>query len=231
MLQNKEKVVAIIIARGGSKSIPRKNVLPLHGKPLVAWPIDLAKSIDRIDRVIISTDDEEIMAIAKEHGAEALFKRPAELADDETPTLPVLRHCINYLEEKENYKPDIILLLYPTAPFLKKERIEKALDLFANTRCNSVISVVKDWGRFWRLDQNINKHIPFYPKQRVNRQYYQPLYREDGAIYFSRYDVLMKMNRAVDDENIEFLIMKEGENIDIDNPSDFAKAEDKNINK
>lgn len=218
----KEKIIAIIIARGGSKSIPRKNVLPLHGKPLVAWPIELAKSIKEIDRVIISTDDDEIMKIAKKHGAEALFKRPEELAKDDTPTLPVLQHCIKYLEDEENYKPDIVLLLYPTAPFLKKERVKEALEIFKTTKCNSVISVVEDYGRFWKEDDNTYK--PFHPPERVNRQYYKPLYREDGAVYFSRYEVLMKMNKIVDEENIQFLIMKEGENIDIDNPEDFIKA-------
>ena len=225
--KNKKKIIAIIIARGGSKSIPRKNALPLRGKPLVAWPIDLAKSIYRIDRVIVSTDDEEIAAIAKKHGAEIPFKRPAELSDDETPTLPVLRHCVKYLEEQENYRPDIILLLYPTAPFLKKERVEEALNLFEKTKCNSVVSVTKDKGRFWKLDKNESKYKFFYPKKRVNRQYYKPLYKEDGAIYFSRYDALMKMNKIIDEDNTEFIIMEDNENIDIDNPNDFKKAEDR----
>ena len=222
MLKNKEKVIAIIIARGGSKSIPRKNVLPLHGKPLVAWPIDLAKSVDRIDRVIITTDDDEIMQIAKDHGAEAPFKRPKELSTDEISTLPVLQHCIRYLEENEGYKPDVILLLYPTAPFLKKERVEQALDFFENTSCNSVISVVEDYGHFWKKENNTYKW--FYPEKRLNRQYCVPLYKEDGAVYFSRYDVLINMNQLVDENNIQFLLMKEGENVDIDEPEDLVKA-------
>ncbi|OHB19958.1 MAG: hypothetical protein A2666_02295 [Parcubacteria group bacterium RIFCSPHIGHO2_01_FULL_47_10b] len=223
MSASHEKIVAIVIARGGSKSIPRKNVLPLHGKPLVAWPIDLAKSVERIDRVIMTTDDDEIMEIARKHGAEVPFKRPAELADDETPTLPVLQHCIRYLVDKEGYKPDIVLLLYPTAPFLKKERVLEAIELFRKTDCNSVISVVKDWGRFWKQDER-GVYTVLHPAQRVNRQYYLPLYREDGAVYFSRYDVLMSQNKLVDDANIQFLIMDEGENVDIDNPGDLKKA-------
>jgi len=227
MLKSGEKVIAIIIARGGSKSIPRKNVLPLHGKPLVAWPIDLARSVPRIDRVIITTDDDEIMSIAKAHGAEAPFKRPSELATDEITTLPVLQHCLGYLAEKENYQPGIILLLYPTAPWLKKERIEEALNLFENTKCNSVISVVEDWGRFWGLEESVGKYLPLHPKERVNRQYYKPLYREDGAIYFNRYAVITRQEKLVDETNVGFLIMKEGENIDIDEPDDFKKAQDK----
>lgn len=225
MLKNGEQVVAIVIARGGSKSIPRKNVLPLRGKPLVAWPIDTAKSIARIDRVIISTDDDEIMAIAKAHGAEAPFKRPVGLSTDEVTTLPVLQHCLRYLEEKERYVPRIVLLLYPTAPFLKKERVDEALDLFERKRCNSVISVVKDWGRFWGPEDGSEKYIPFHPKERVNRQYYKPLYREDGAVYFNRREVLMEQGKMADETSVAFLFMREGENVDIDEPDDFKDAE------
>lgn len=219
---SKEKIVAVIIARGGSKSIPRKNVLPLRGLPLIAWPIKLAKSVKRINRVIVSTDDDEIMALAKKYGAEVLFKRPAELAEDDTPTLPVLRHCVRYLEEKENYRPDIVLLFYPTSPFLKQERVEEALNLFKENGCQSVISAVEDYGRFWKEEQG--RYRPFYPLDRVNRQYFKPLYRENGAIYFSRYGVLMEMNKIVDEKNVKFIIMRPDENIDIDNFDDLNKA-------
>lgn len=225
MTKDKKNIVAIVIARGGSKSIPRKNVLPLHGKPLVAWPIDLAKSIDRIDRVIMTTEDDEIAEIAKKYGAEVPFKRPAELADDETATLPVLQHAISYLEKEENYKADIVILLYPTAPFLKKERVEEAIDLFENTKCNSVLAVVEDYGRFWKKTDNGYKY--FYPENKVNRQYFSPLYREDGSIYFSTYEVLMNMDELVDQDNIQFIVMDEDENVDIDNPKDLAKAQKK----
>lgn len=228
MIKNKN-VVAIIIARGGSKSIPRKNVLLFHEKPLVAWPIDLAKSIPRIDRVIVSTEDDEIMSVAKKFGAETPFKRPMELADDVTPTLPVLQHCIQYLKEKENYKADIVLLFYPTSPLLQAKRVEEALDLFEKTNCESVVSVVKDWGRFWKLDEVDEKYKILYPLNRVNRQYYKPLYRENGAIYFSSYEVLMEQNKIVHDTAVEFVIMDEDENVDIDNPSDLKEAEAKKM--
>ena len=220
----KNKIVAIIPARGGSKSIPRKNILLFKSKPLIAWPIELAKSIPLIDRVIVTTDDDEIIEIAGKYGAEVLFKRPIELAKDDTPTLPVIQHCVNWLEENEGYKADIVLLLYPTSPLLKKERVEEALRLFEKTDCNSVVSVVKDWGRFWKIDEKENKYKILYPPNRVNRQYYKPLYRENGAIYFMRYDVLKKMNKAVDLKNVSFVVMDEDENVDIDNPNDLLKA-------
>lgn len=221
----KDNVVAIIVARGGSKSIPRKNVLPLKGKPLIAWPIELACSVPRIDRVVVSTDDEEIAAVAKKYGAEVPFLRPAELAQDQIPTLPVLQHCVRFLKDKENYQTDIILLLYPTSPFLKKSRVEEALDIFEKTGCNSVLGVVKDWGRFWNRKTDNDKPQMFYPRNRVNRQYYEPLYRESGAVYFSRSEVLIKTDKLVDEDSAQFLIMDENENIDIDNPEDWERAE------
>ena len=222
------EILAIVLARGGSKSIPRKNVLPLHGKPLVPWPIDLAKSVPRVSRVVMTTDDEEIAAIACEHGAEVPFMRPPELADDQTPTLPVIQHCLRHLKEHEGYAPDIVLILYPTAPFLRRARVEEALDLFASG-CDSVVSVVKDWGRFWKQDPQTGTYRVLHPAERVNRQYYQPLYREDGAVYFSRYHVLMERQKLVDEANVGFLIMEENENVDIDLPSDLAKAQAKNL--
>ena len=118
-----KNILAIIPARKGSKSIPNKNLKKLGGKPLIAYPIKLAKSIKIINKVVVSTDSEEIANVAKKYGAEVPFIRPAELAKDETPTLPVLQHCVKFLEENENYKADLILLFYPTCPFLKKETI------------------------------------------------------------------------------------------------------------
>src|SRR3989338_8429111 len=111
MQRKLDKIVAIIPARGSSKSIQKKNLKILHGKPLIAWTIKLAQSIPIIQKIIVSTDNDEIMQVAKKYGAEAPFKRPEKLSDDKTPTLPVLQHCIQYLETHAGYKPDIILLL------------------------------------------------------------------------------------------------------------------------
>ncbi|PIR92261.1 hypothetical protein COU01_02810 [Candidatus Falkowbacteria bacterium CG10_big_fil_rev_8_21_14_0_10_44_15] len=229
MLKTKEKAVAIIIARGGSKSIPRKNILPLNGKPLVAWPIELAKSVDRIDRVIVSTDDTEIMSIAKKYGAEVPFIRPYELANDEAETLPVLQHCVKYLEEVENYKAEIIVLLYPTAPLLKAGRVNEALDLFEKSRCNSVVSVAEDRGHYWINENSKLKRL--YPIVTTNRQIAKPCYKEDGAIYFNRYDAIMNVKTIVDENSVEFLLVNENENIDIDELNDFIKAENKIFNQ
>ena len=110
-MNNNAKIITIIPARKLSKSIPNKNIKLLGNKPLIAYPIDLAKSVDAIDRVIVSTDSKKIAQISKQYGAEAPFIRPAELAQDDTPTLPVLQHCISYLEENEKYMTEIIAQL------------------------------------------------------------------------------------------------------------------------
>src|SRR5687768_16660736 len=109
----KANVVAVIPARGGSKGLPRKNVLPLAGKPLIAYSVEAAVLSPLVSRVIVSTDDEEIAAAAREAGAETPFLRPPELSLDSTPTEPVLRHAIEWLEREEGYRTDIVLFLQP----------------------------------------------------------------------------------------------------------------------
>jgi len=219
-----KEIIAIIPARSGSKGIKNKNLQILGGKPLVAWPIELAKSVKKITRIIVSTDDRKIAKVAKEYGVEIPFLRPKSLAKDETPTLPVLQHCLKYLREKEGYKPEIVCCLYPTAPFLKRKTIVKALSLFEKSNCNSVMSVVEDDGKFWVYERN--KYRPLYPKERVNRQYYRPLYREAGNIYFSKYKVLMKMNKLIAKEKLEFIFVSSEETVDIDSLADLQTARD-----
>jgi len=218
-------IVAIIPARGGSKSIPRKNARSFAGKPLIAYPIELAKSIDRIDRVIVTSEDTEIIEIAKKYGAEVPFVRPKELAEDKTPLKPVLQHCVKYLEENENYKTDIVVLLTPTCPLLTSDRVNEALDLLENKGYNTVMSVEEDLGRYWKCNDIDGKYKMIYPEIRVNRQYYKPLYKENGAIYFCTYETLMGKDKIIDNENLGFLIMKPDEVVDIDFPSDWERAE------
>lgn len=232
-MQNKN-ILAIIPARGGSKSIPKKNIKFLGGKPLIAYPIELAKSINSINKIVVSTDSEEIAKVAKEYGAEIPFIRNGELAMDQTPMLPVLQHCITFLEEKEGYKADLILLLYPTCPFLKKEKVIEAMKLLEDSECNSVMSVVEDYGRFWKNDSLKNIPLPFYPKKYINRQYYTPLLKENGAIYFSKYSALMSKNKLsgkdtwlIDKRSVKLIIMRPTEIIDIDTIEDWKKAEEK----
>jgi CMP-N-acetylneuraminic acid synthetase len=216
------KTIAIIPARGGSKAIPRKNIKKLCGKPLISYVIETALRVKELDKVIVSSEDSEIAEIAKKSGADIPFLRPKELARDETPTLPVLQHAINYLEEKENYRPDIIVLLYATFPLLSTEKVSEAIKMIKDEGFDSVISVIKDDGHYWIEEDK--KYVRLYPKIVENRQLVKPLYKENGAIYACRRDIIIENNEIVGGK-IGFLVMKKEESIDIDDTIDFDLAE------
>src|SRR3989338_7151887 len=131
------RILGIIPARGGSKSVPRKNIKELGGKPLIGWTIDAAKASGVLDRIILTTDDNEIAGVGKQSGVEVPFMRPKELAEDKTPTLPVLQHAVEWLKEHERYYPDAVMLLQPTAPFRQAEHIEDAVTLFEQSGADS----------------------------------------------------------------------------------------------
>jgi len=215
------KIVAIIPARGGSKGIPRKNVKKLYGKPLISYIINTALGVKDIERVVVSTEDEEIAEVVKKYGAEVI-KRPESLAKDEVPTLPVLQHAVKYLEENENYIPDVIVLLYATSPLLKANRISEAIKFLKEKNFDSVMSVVEDKGHFWI--ENNGKYKRLYPKVLKNRQYTEPLFRENGAIYVCKRNLLMERGEIVGGK-VGFLKMRREETIDIDEPLDFEIAE------
>ena len=116
-------VLGIIPARGNSKRVPKKNIKNLDGKPLICHTIDAAISAKIIDRLIVSTDNEEIAKISNDYGAEVPFLRPADIAEDHTPDQPVFEHVLNKLYEDNNYKPDVVLNLRPTSPFKKPSKL------------------------------------------------------------------------------------------------------------
>ena len=134
-------VLALIPARGGSKGVPRKNILPIGGRPLIAWTIDAARASGVCSRIIVSTDDEEIAAIARSGGAEVPFLRPADIARDDTPDYPVFAHAVEWLEKNEQWKPEIVLWLRPTSPLRTAEDIQNALELLTTTGADAVRSV------------------------------------------------------------------------------------------
>ena len=215
------RIIAIIPARGGSKGIPRKNIKEFCGKPLIAHIIEAALKVKELDRIIVSTEDKEIAQVAKKYGAEVL-ERPKELARDETPTFPVIRHAVTYLEKEENYKPDVIVLLYSTSPLLKPERISEAVKMLINRNLDSVLSVVEDKGHYWIEEDG--KFERLYPKVLKNRQFTKPLFKENGAIYVCRRDILMQSETMIGGK-VGLFEMQRGESIDIDEPLDFEIAE------
>lgn len=135
------KTVAFIFARGGSKGLPGKNIRPLGGKPLIAWSIEHAHSVNRIERVIVSTDSEEIAAVAREYGAEVPFIRPAELARDDSPEWLAWRHALNYLRETAGALPEAMVSIPTTAPLRLPVDIENCLDEYEKGDADMVITV------------------------------------------------------------------------------------------
>ena len=135
------KYLALICARGGSKGLPRKNIKPLNGTPLIGWSIKIAKKIDRVSRVIVSTDSEEIAKIALEYGADVPFMRPKDLALDDSPEWLVWRHAINYLENQQGEKIDGLVVLPVTAPLRSVDDVNNCINLFEEGGVDSIITV------------------------------------------------------------------------------------------
>ena len=125
----KPEVLAIIPARGGSKSIPRKNIKLFASHPLLSYSIAAGVQAELVNRVIVSTDDEQIATVARQSGAEVPFIRPVELAQDNTPDLPVFKHALNWLQEEQSYTPDVVVQLRPTSPIRPRGCVDRAIKL------------------------------------------------------------------------------------------------------
>ena len=150
------EVLALIPARGGSKSIPRKNLLPLAGKPLIAYSIEQARSSRFVVRTVVSTDDGEIAAMARRYGGEVPFMRPAEYAQDTSPDIDVFRHALQWLAEHEGYRPELVVHLRPTGPVRRVEVIDRAIGLMLEhpeaDALRSVSVPVQTPYKMWRIE-------------------------------------------------------------------------------
>lgn len=192
------KVLGIIPARGGSKEIPRKNLLPILGKPLLAYTADAALLSKRIDRVVLSTDDVEIAEVGRALGLDVPFLRPAELAQDHTPTLPVLQHAVTWLEQHEGYTCDAVFTLQPTSPLRTSADIDGAVDLLERTSADSVISLV-DVGpyhpaRMKTIASDGRIENPEFAEAHEGqpRQELPAYYLREGSVYLTRRNVLFE---------------------------------------
>ena len=225
-----ENVLAVIPARGGSKGVPRKNIRPICGKPILAYTIEAALAARHsLRRIIVSTDDPEIAEAAHEYGAEVPFMRPKHLAGDQVPTLPVLQHAVRFVERQDGLTFDWILLLQPTAPLRGTQDIEKALDLARGGGCDSVISVVQVFAEHPILMKRIedNQLLPYSleEKEGTRRQDYQPpAYMRNGAIYLTRRNVLLEGN-SIWGHIIRPYVMPPDRSLSIDSELDFKLVE------
>jgi len=186
MSSHKTNCVAIIPARGGSKRIPKKNIKIFHGKPLIAYSIELALESDLFDRVIVSTDDDEIAAVAKRYGAEVPFIRPKELSDDFTGTGDVVQHSIEYLEN-QGYSCQFVCTIYATAPLLQKKYLEEGLEKLKASNAKQAFSVTSmpfPIQRTFRINQDERCEM-FYPEYFYSRsQDLEEAYQDAGQFYW-----------------------------------------------
>ena len=215
-------IVAIIPARGGSKGIPRKNIQPLAGKPLVAHTIEQALSSVRIQRVIVNSEDPEIRAIAERHGAEVM-DRPERFHHDNTfqEVDRLLQWCVEELEANSE-TIDILLLLYPTAPLRKTVHIDACIRLVADDGYDSALTLVEDSSYLWKIRIDGSCEPTNYdPKTRGPRQkegWNQ--WVENKAVYAMRRDLLMKSGCRLGGK-IGYVEMSKMESIDVDTPEDL----------
>ena len=221
-------VVAVIPARGGSKSIPRKNIALIGGKPLIAWRIERALACKSIQRVLVSTDDEEIAAVARQYKAEVPFLRPASLAEDETPGVAPIVHAARWLAENSSSPPEYIMMLQPTSPFCSTEDLQSAINLAIEKNAEAVVSVspVEQhpyWMKRITEEGTLEDFFQDGPARYPRRQDLPPLYALNGAIYLTRVDVLMEKHSFYGDPTFA-CVMPPERSLDIDTPGDLELA-------
>ncbi len=222
MNQNK-KIIAIIPARGGSKGLARKNIRILAGKPLIAHTIFAAKNSKLIDRIFISTEDEEIARISEKYGAETI-KRPKKLAGDYTPSVLVLKDALDQLEKQQNYKPGIVVYLQPTDIFRKKGLIDKVIrKLLKNPDLDSVFVAYPAHKNYWQKSRGQYRRI--IKLAQVVRQKKEPIFREDTGIASAVWANLIKKGERIGDK-VEIIGNRDGlSSIDIHDEFDLWTAE------
>ena len=227
-------ILGVVTARGGSKGIPGKNLKLLGGKPLIAYTLESAAESAVFDRVILSTDDVEIAVAARERGCEVPFMRPAELARDETPHLPVMQHAVDWLFEHEGYRPDVVMILQPTSPLRRAEDIRRSIQLLTETGADSVLTVSAVSAhvhpmRMLRMadDGTATLFVSGEPvRRRINRRQDLPsAWLMNGSIYAFRAAVLAAAEPSLYGDRTVALPVPHPYGLSIDDPDDWLAAE------
>jgi N-acylneuraminate cytidylyltransferase len=234
MVDKSANVLAIIPARGGSKGIPRKNIRSFAGYPLLAYSILAGLRAETVTRVIVSTDDEEIADVARRYGADVPFLRPAELAQDNSLDLPLFQHALTWLAEHEDYHPDAVVQLRPTSPIRPRTCVDDAVKLLlSHPEADSVRGVVpagQNPHKMWRIDPVSGQMHNLLTVEGVKEPYNAPrqilpqVYWQTGHIDAIRPATILKKNTMSGDVILPLMIDPRY-TVDIDNPSDWAKAE------
>lgn len=228
------EILGLIPARGGSKSVPRKNIRALVGEPLIAYTIREARRSRHITRVVVSTEDEEIASVARRYGAEVPFLRPAELAEDYVTDLPVFRHCLDWLRAEQGYAPEVVVHLRPTAPLRTAAHIDRGIELLLESpqadAVRSVCPVGQHPLKTWRIVEGAL--APFVPEDvfGIAEAYNQPrqklpaAYVQNGAVDVVWARVIVEQG-SMTGRSIRPLAMHEDESVNIDSPLDWELAE------
>jgi CMP-N,N'-diacetyllegionaminic acid synthase len=228
------KVLGVVTARGGSKGLPGKNLKLLAGKPLLAYTVEAARASNALDAVILSTEDEQIAELGRQLGCDVPFMRPRDLAQDDTPHLPVIQHAVRWMAERASYSPDAVMILQPTSPLRKPEDIRGAVELLERSGADSVVSASEVPAhahpmRALRLDDK-GAAVLFVNGERVRRRINR---RQDlpaawvmnGAIYVCRTYLLFADDPSLYGDRVVAYPMPAERGLSIDDARDFAEAE------
>jgi CMP-N-acetylneuraminic acid synthetase len=223
------RVLGLVPARGGSRGVPRKNARLLGGKPLLQYTADAALAARLLTRVVLSTDDAEIAEIGRRCGLDVPFMRPAELARDETPMVPVVRHALEAVEATDGAY-DAVCLLQPTAPLRGSEEIDACIELLERGEADTVITVR-------RVPEEYNPHWVYFADESgalslstgeaapiARRQELPPALHRDGAVYVARRAVVMERGSLFGDRVLGYVADRE-HTVNIDGPADWRRAE------
>jgi len=222
-------ILGLIPARGGSKGLPRKNIKPLLGKPLIAWTIEQALASKYLDKVVVSTDDKEIAEISKKYGAAVPFMRPKELAEDNAKGIEVVLHAIDWLKKNNKQKQyNLLMLLQPTSPLRSTEDIDKAIEILFLKEAKAIVSVCEaDHHPLWANTLPGDGCMKDFIKKEImnkNRQELPVFYRLNGAIYSAYCDYIKERKSFFGKETFAY-IMPKSRSVDIDNEVDLKLAE------
>lgn len=236
MTLQRPEILAVICARGGSTSVPRKNIRLLAGKPLIAWTIEEARKSRHLTRVIVSTDDEEIAAVATSCGAEVPFRRPAALAGDLATDVETLTHALDWLRDAEGYEPDIVLRLPPTSPLRTAAHIDEGIEVLLSDpdadACRPIAEAQKHPYKMWRIGADGTYLEPFLSESftgwkepyNLPRQLFPKVYVHTGAMDIIRLRTLREL-KSTSGARLRYFLMNAEDSINIDYPIEFELAE------
>ena len=222
-------IIGIIPARGGSKEVPRKNLLKLGNRNLMEIAIDSARKSKLLSRFILSSDDDQIIKVSRDYGCEAPFKRPKNLAQDESSTFSVLKHAVEWLKKNENWNSDVVVLLQPTTPFRTADHIDDVISFLLKSSADAIITVRKpDYPPYWMLNMDkesmkISNIIPggnSFKRRQDTPISYQPA----GMVYAFKTSLLYDMDTLFPFQDTRGFVVSQKESINIDSYLDYLTA-------